>query len=198
MGQKLFLKGEKCFSPKCPFLKRPYPPGQKKKRRGGNLSEYGRELIEKQKMRNWYGLSEKQFKGYIKEILEKRGRVEDASLVLIRNLEKRLDNVIFRLGLASSRSQARQLVSHSQFLVDKKPVNIPSFQVKKGNEISLKEQKKGKEYFKKISLVAAKIQPPSWLIFDKEKMIAKVVAEPSFEDSGVPAEIHSIFEFYSR
>ncbi len=198
MGQKLFLKGEKCFSAKCPLLKRPYAPGERKKKRRGGISEYGKELIEKQKMKSWYGLSEKQFKIYVKEILNKRGKVEDASLTLIRKLEKRLDNVIFRLGLASSRTQARQLVNHNHFLINNKPVNIPSFQLKIGDEISLKEQKKGKRHFKRIMPVLAKIQLPSWLAFDKEKMIGKITGEPSFEDSGVPAEIHSIFEFYSR
>lgn len=199
-GEKLFLKGEKCLSPKCPLVKKPYPPGQKKKRRrrGGGLSEYGKELLEKQKMKLWYGISEHQFKNYVKEVLKKRGGIKDASLELIKKLEKRLDNVIFRLGLASSRAQARQIVSHSHFLVNKKPVNIPSYQVKKGDVISLKKQKTGKAYYKTVVLTLKQTEPPSWLKLDKEKLIGKVVEEPTLEDSGLPMEIPSIFEFYSR
>lgn len=198
-GEKLFLKGEKCFLPKCPVVKKPYPPGQKKKRRRGRgFSEYGKELLEKQKMRLWYGLSEHQFKNYVKEVLKRRGGVKDASLELIKKLEKRLDNVVYRLGLASSRAQARQLVSHSHFLVNKKPVNIPSYQVKKGDVISLKKQKIGKAYYKTVVLVLKQTEPPSWLKLDKEKLTGEVVEEPTLKDSGLPMEIPSIFEFYSR
>lgn len=196
-GQKLFLKGEKCFLPKCPIVKRPYAPGQKSRRRK-NVSEYGKELLEKQKMRAWYGISETQFKNYVKNILHNRGKVEDTSLELIRRLEKRLDNVVFRMGLTSSRKQARQLVNHSCFKVNNRPVNIPSFQVKKGDIVSLKDNKKEKEYFKKVVQILAKAQVPSWLKLDSKNISAEVVAEPTFDDSGVPAEISSIFEYYSR
>ena len=197
-NQKLFLKGEKCSSPKCPLLKRPYAPGQKAKNRRSPLSEYGKELMEKQKMRHWYGVSEKQFKGYVKDILDKRGKMEDTSLELVKKLEKRLDNVVFRSGLALSRVQARQLVSHSHFTVNGRAVDIPSFQVKKGDKIELKEQKKDKDYFKKISVTLKKVQVPSWLKLDISKMSIEIAGEPSFEDSGVPAEISAIFEYYSR
>lgn len=198
IGQKLFLKGEKCTSPKCPLIKKPYPPGIKGKRSRGRISDYGKELFEKQKMKNFYGISERQFKNYVKNVLKKRGKIEDTALELVKELEKRLDNVVFRLGLASSRRGARQLVSHSHFLVNGKPVNIPSYQVKKGDVISLREQKKGKSFFKRISLTLKKIQPPAWLKIDKEKIKGEVIEEPSLKDSGVPAEISSIFEFYSR
>jgi len=198
-GQKLFLKGEKCYSPKCPFLKKSYPPGQKsKKRRTRRLSEYGKELLEKQRVRYWYGLSEKQFANYVKDILNKRGEIQDTSLRLIRNLEKRLDNVVFKLGFAPSRKQARQLVNHGHFLVNGKSVNIPSYQVKKDDLISLKESKKKKKIFGKTSLNLSKVEIPKWLKMDKKKLEGKVVAEPSFEDAGVPAEIPAIFEYYSR
>lgn len=198
VNQKLFLKGEKCFSPKCPLLKKPYAPGQKAKKRRKGFSEYGKELIEKQKMRAWYGVSETQFKKYVNKVLTKRGKVKDASLELVKILEKRLDNVVFRLGFASSRAQARQLVTHRNFLINNRAVNIPSFQVKKGDVISLKEQKKEKTYFKKVSLKLAKTTPPSWLELDKKKGEGKVTGEPNFDEAGVPAEIPSIFEFYSR
>ncbi len=198
MNQKLFLKGEKCSSPKCPLIKRPYSPGEKPKKRRGGFSEYKKELLEKQKLRLWYGLSEKQFKIYIKKILKKRGREEDASSKLIKTLEKRLDNVVFRLGFASSRRQARQLVSHSNFLVNGKPVNVPSYQVRQGDVISLKEQKKKKAFFKKVLSSLKKNQPMSWLELDKEKLSGKVIGEPNIEETGAPAEVSSIFEYYSR
>jgi len=198
-GQKLFLKGDKCFSPKCPYTRRPYPPGQRaKRRRGGGISEYGKELIEKQKLRNYYGLSEKQFKKYIKEILEKRGKVEDTALELIKKLEKRLDNVVFRAGLAESRSQARQLVSHSHFLINKKSVNIPSYQVKKGDILLIKENKKDNTFFKRVSTTIQKAENPSWIKLNKEKVSAEISGEPSMDDLGAPVEISAIFEYYSR
>jgi len=149
-------------------------------------------------MRAWYGLSEKQFKIYIKDVLGKRARGEDASLGLIKKLEKRIDNVVFRLGLASSRKQARQAVSHNSFLVNGKPVNIPSYQVKKGDVISVKEQKKTNPFFKKIFSLIKKFQPVSWLQLDKANLSGKVIGEPNLEEANVPAEIHLIFEFYSR
>lgn len=117
MGVKLFLKGERCFTQKCQMVKKPYPPGKKGKRRPIPLSEYGRELKEKQKLKNLYNLKETQFKNYFKEVLKKRGKVENASDLLVKILESRLDNVVFRLGFTSSRKQARQLVSHGYFLV---------------------------------------------------------------------------------
>ncbi|MCD6500846.1 30S ribosomal protein S4 [bacterium] len=198
IGEKLFLKGEKCSSPKCPLVKKPYPPGQKTKKRKTGLSEYGKELREKQKLREWYGISERQFKKYIKEILAKRGKVKDTALELIKKLEKRLDNVVMRLGFASSRAQARQLINHSYFLVNGKPCNIPSFEVSKGDVVSLKKEKQSKPFLKELSVTLKKVQPPSWLSLNARKMEGKVIAEPSLTESGVPAETSSIFEFYSR
>ena len=197
-GKKLFLKGEKCFSPNCPLNKKPYPPGQRNKKRRRSRSEMGKELLEKQKMKNIYNLSEKQFKKYVNEVLRKRNRVEDAGLELIKKLESRLDNVIFRLGISFSRNQAKQLVSHSHFLVNGKPVNIASYQLKKGDIISLKEQKKKKQYYKEFSLKKNIPEPPSWLKFDRQKMEGKVIGIPSADDLQLPVEIHSIFEFYSK
>jgi len=136
-GVKLFLKGDKCLSPKCPMIKKAYPPGLRKRKSRSVFSEYAKELKEKQKLRNWYGLREKQFQKYVKEILAKRGKVENAGTLLIRTLESRLDNVVFQLGFAISRLQARQLISHRHFLVNDKVVNISSFLVKKGGGTSL-------------------------------------------------------------
>jgi len=198
LNQKLFLKGDRCSSPKCAFIKRPYAPGLQKKRRRSNLSEYGKELKEKQKLKRFYGLREKQFKKYIEAVLEKRGKVEDASLLLIDLLERRLDNVVFRLGLAKSRREARQLVSHSHFLVNEKPVNIPSFKVKKDDIVCLKETKKKKPVFQNFSSSLKNYQAPNWLKLDKSKLEGKVVGNPSAEEITSAVDIPSIFEFYSR
>lgn len=198
LGQKLFLKEKKCFSPKCPLLRKPYLPGKKGKRKAGGISEYGRELLEKQKLKTWYGVSERQFKNYIKEILSKRGRIEDAALELIKKLEKRLDNVVFRLGLAASRFQARQLVNHGHFFVNGKPINIPSYQLKKGDLVSIRPGKKNKTIFKNLKSILKEKHIPGWLQIDKEKLEGKVVGEPDLKEAGVPVEISAVFEFYSR
>ncbi len=196
--QKLFLKGEKCFSPKCPLIRKPYAPGEQNKKRRSKMSEYGKELMEKQKMRRWYGLSERQFKKYVETIMSRGGEIEDAGLALIKLLEKRLDNVVFRLGLAPSRRQARQIVSHSHFRVNGKAVNIPSYQVSAGDKIEVKETKKDKKYYKNLALSLKKVNTPSWLKLNPEKISGEITGEPSFEDSGAPVEVSSVFELYSR
>ncbi len=198
LGQKLFLKGERCFSQKCAMLKRAYAPGQQKKRRGGSSSAYKKSLNEKQTLKKWYGLSEKQFKRYVEETLAKMGKVDDVSAELIRKLEKRLDNVIFRLGFAKSRVQARQLVSHGYFLINGKSVDIPSYQVKKGDTISLKENKKAKGVFKDLAVELKRKEVPAWLSFDKNKLESKTIGDPNLDEVKAPAEIPLIFEFYSR
>ncbi|PIZ00900.1 30S ribosomal protein S4 [bacterium (Candidatus Gribaldobacteria) CG_4_10_14_0_8_um_filter_33_9] len=198
VSQKLFLKGEKCVSTKCSLIKKSYIPGIKSKKIRPGTSDYKKELMEKQKMKEFYGISEKQFKGYVKGILKKKGKVEDASLELIKKLEKRLDNIIFRLGFASSRAQSRQLVSHGYFLVNGRTLNISSCQIENHDIISFKEQKKGKMIFKEIVSVLKKKECPSWLKLDKETIKGEIVAEPSLESAGIPAEISSVFEFYSK
>jgi small subunit ribosomal protein S4 len=181
------------------MIRKPYPPGQKGKRRKvGGLSEYGKELAEKQKLKIWYNLDERQFKKYVKEVLAFRGKVEDATLLLIEKLEMRLDNVIFRLGFASSRIQARQLVSHGHFLVNGKKVNIPSFQLKKGDKISPHPRFLKSKFFKNLEPKLKKQKPPSWLFFNLEKLEAEVKNLPTVEEAAPPAEISSIFEYYSR
>lgn len=185
------------------MIKRPYAPGMKGKRRKGAPSEYGKELKEKQKLKWWYNLREAQFKKYVKEVLQKsknikRGDAVDAGKLLIKKLESRLDNVIFRLGLASSRSMARQLVSHGHFLVNNRSVNIPSFQVDKGDEIKVKPEKAKKKSFQNV-IQSAKKQPlPAWLQLNPQTLEAKVVEDPMVEPENLPAEISAIFEFYSR
>lgn len=197
LGQKIFLKGERCLSPKCSFIRRPYAPGSKKKRRSGSFSEFAKELKEKQKLRNYYGLGECQFRNYVKFVLQKRGQGGDATLLLLKELERRLDNVVFRLGFAKSRREAKQMVSHGYFLVNGKPVNISSFATKKGIDISFKENKKEKIIFKNLSSALKSYQAPKWLDLDKEKMEGKITAEPTAEDVN-NIDISSIFEFYSR
>lgn len=198
VGVKLFLKGERCLSPKCAIIKKPYSPGQKPKRRTRNISEYAKELREKQKMRNWYNLKEKQFKKYVKEVLDKPGKAEDAGELLIRGLATRLDNVIFRLGFASSRAQAKQLANHNHFLVNGKRVNIPSFQVKKGDVISLSEASRKKPIFKNIQIILKKTKAPAWIELNPEKLEGKIISMPTLAEAAPPAEIHSVFEYYSR
>jgi len=198
VGQKLFLKGERCFSAKCAMVKRAYPPGLEKKRKTGAPSAYKRALNEKQKLRNWYGLSERQFKQYVQKTLEKRGKVADIEQDLISKLERRLDSVVFYLGLAKSRAQAKQLVSHGCFLVNGKPVDIPSYETKKGDVIALKETKKKKAIFQEIAAQIKNKEIPKWLELDINKLVAKIKEEPLLAEVAPPAEIPIIFEFYSR
>jgi small subunit ribosomal protein S4 len=169
-----------------------------KKRRGGAASEYKKSLQEKQALKKWYGLGEKQFKRYVKEALSKMGKVNDVSAELVKRLETRLDNVVYRLGFAESRSSARQLVVHGHFLVNGKPVNIPSFIFKKGDVVSFKESKKKKPLFKNITELIKKKQPPVWLHFNKDKFEGKSIGEPTLLEVNLPVEISLIFEFYSR
>ncbi len=199
LGIKLFLKGERCFSQKCPMIKRPYPPGVTGKRRKRPLSEYGKELKEKQKLKNWYHLEERQFKKYVKGVLKKRGKVEDVGALLIIILETRLDNVIFQLGFTPSRLQARQLISHGQFLINDKKVDIPSYQVKKGDRINISPLSlQKKNIFKNLPTLLKKQRLPAWLELNLEKLEGKVLRFPALEEVMPPAELSSIFEFYSR
>ncbi len=198
LGQKLFLKGDRCFSAKCAMVRKAYAPGPQRKRRGGAPSEYKKSLEEKQTLKKWYGLSERQFKRYVKETLEKMGKVENVSNELIKRLETRLDNTIFRSGITGSRVHARQLVSHGFFLVNGKPVNIPSYNVKKGDIITIKESKKKRQIFKDLPSQLKRKETPLWLNMNKEVFELKSVGEPTLEEVNPPAEISLIFEFYSR
>jgi len=198
LGVKLFLKGDKCFSSKCPMVRKAYPPGLRGKRKIKALSEYGKELREKQKLKNWYNLKERQFRKYVKEVLEKRGRVKDTAVSLVKTLESRLDNVIFRLGFANSRVQAKQFISHGHFLVNGKSIDTPSYQLKKGDIVALKPQKIKKTIFQNLKNLLKKHKTPSWLELDAEKLEGKVIGEPTIEEVAPPVEISAIFEFYSR
>jgi len=197
-GTKLFLKGDKCLSPKCPMVRKPYAPGKKGKKRPRPLSEYGKELREKQKLKNWYNLQERQFRNYVRAALEARRKVEDTAALLIELLESRLDNVVFRLGFANSRAKSRQLVTHGHFWVNDKPIDVPSYKVKIGDKISLKPASAKKNAFKSLTAALKKYAPPSWLKLDAEKLEGKVQKLPTLEESAPPAEIASVFEFYSK
>ena len=178
----------------------PGQPGQAMgaRKKSKAASEYKKSLQEKQALKRLYGLSEKQFKKYVKDALGKIRKVENVSDELIKNLEKRLDNVVFRLGLAKTRAQSRQLVSHAYFLINGKPVNIPSFQVKKGDVIAIKESKKKKDVFKNVKETIKGMETPLWLNMNKESLQSSIVGEPSLAEVNTPVEISLIFEFYSR
>lgn len=199
LGQKLFLKGDRCVSQKCAAVRRPYPPGQKGKRRKSQLSEYGRQLGEKQKIRFSYGMGERQFKKYVKGCLAKSSKEGKGFIdFLVEKLESRLDNVVFRSGLANSRSGARFLVTHSHFLVNKKLADIPSYQIKRGDVISIKERSKTKPLFKDLVISLKKYQPPSWLELDRKNFEVKVIGTPNKDEASMPGDLQKVGEFYSR
>ncbi len=192
LGTNIFPKCEKAFA------RRPYIATPRKNRRSPGLSEYGKELKEKQKLKFLYNLKEKQFSNYVKNILARRSRVGDASAYLIKLLELRLDNVAYRLGFAATRQQSRQMVSHGHLMVNGRKITIPSYMVRSGDEISIRPQSKEKGLFKNMGLRLKNVQAPSWLELDKENFKAKVVADPSLAEAMPPVEISAIFEFYSR
>lgn len=193
-GQKLFLKGDRCYSDKCSVSRRTYPPGQHGQGRS-KASEYGLQLREKQKTKRHYGLLESQFKGYF-EMANKKQGVTGENLLSI--LETRLDNVVYRLGFGMSRAEARQLVRHGHFTVDGKKVNIPSYLVKPGMIVALKNKSRSLDKFKNNLEANSFRQPPKWLELDATNFLAKVVAEPTREDIDLPIEEHLIVELYSR
>lgn len=194
-GQKLFLKGDRCYTGKCSIDRRPAQvPGQHGKGRK-KLSEYALQHREKQKTRRYYGVLESQFAKYFEMASAKQGVTGEN---LLRILESRLDNVVYRLGLAMSRPEARQLVSHSHFTVNGKKVNIPSYLVKTGDVIALKESSRSSDKFKAIIEANASRVPPKWLDMDKNTFEAKVLNLPEREDIDLPVEEHLIVELYSK
>ena len=193
-GQKLFLKGDRCYTDKCGADRRPYPPGQHGQGRA-KTSEYGLQLREKQKAKRYYGVLESQFKGYYELAIKKKGKTGETLLAL---LESRLDNVVYRLGFAMSRAEARQLVLHGHFEVNGRKVNIPSFIVKPGMIIALKEKSRGLDKIKSVIEANSSRQPPKWLEYDANSLIAKVTALPSREDIDLPIEEQLIVELYSK
>jgi small subunit ribosomal protein S4 len=191
-GQKLFLKGERCYSTKCALEKRNYAPGQHGQSRK-KMSEYGLQLREKQKAKRFYGLLETQFRNLFDKAAKRKGMTGENLLIM---LESRLDNVVFRMGFASSRKEARQLVNHGHFTVNGKKVDIPSFEVKAGDVIKVKEKSTSSPKFKEIKEMT--ISVPSWITVDVDKLEGKVVALPKREDIDTPIEEHLIVELYSK
>lgn len=195
-NQKLFLKGDRCYTGKCAADRRPaQPPGQHGKGRGRKLSEYGLQLREKQKARRYYGVLESQFNKYFEIAASKKGITGEN---LLRILESRLDNVVYRLGMAMSRPEARQMVGHGHFSVNGKKVNIPSYLLKAGDVIALREKSRSSDKFKTVIEVNASRVPPKWLDFDRNTFEAKVLNLPDREDIDLPVEEHLIVEYYSK
>jgi len=193
-GQKLFLKGDKCYMDKCPADLRPYPPGQHGQGRT-KTSEYGLQLREKQKAKRYYGVLESQFRGYFNMASKRKGKTGENLLAI---LETRLDNTVYRLGFAMSRAEARQLVLHGHFLVNGRKVNIPSFLVRPGMIISLKEKSRNLDKIKSVIEANTSRVPPKWLEYDANAMIAKVSTVPEREDIDIPIEEQLIVELYSK
>ena len=191
-GQKLFLKGERCYSSKCAIERRNYAPGQHGQARK-KMSEYGVQLREKQKAKRFYGVQETQFRNLFDKAAKKTGKTGENLMVL---LETRLDNVVFRLGFAASRKEARQLVTHGHFTVNGKKADIPSMEVKAGDVIAVKEKSQSSPKFKEIKEMS--ITVPAWMAVDVNKLEGKVVAMPRREDIDTPIAEHLIVELYSK
>jgi len=193
-GQKLFLKGDRCYTEKCALNRRAYAPGMHGQGRS-KISEYGTQLREKQKAKRYYGVLESQFRNYFELASKKKGKTGENLLSL---LETRLDNVVYRLGFAMSRAEARQLVIHGHFTVNGRKVNIPSYLVKPGMVVAVKEASRSLDKFKSSVEANSFRQPPKWLEYDAANMTAKVVSEPAREDIDLPIEEQLIVELYSK
>jgi small subunit ribosomal protein S4 len=201
-GEKLYLKGERCFTPKCAFEKRSFAPGQhgKTSGRGGSAtrtgqSDFARQLRAKQKARRIYGVLERQFRRYYETALGRRGLT---GLNLLQILESRLDNVVFRLGFASSRSQARMLVTHGHFTVNGRRTDVPSMLLKEGDEIAVRDGSAKLTYFKDLPAVAEKRTSPAWLSRDLKKMAGSVARMPERAEIEGALNEQLIVEYYSR
>ncbi len=191
---KLYLKGDRCFSDKCGVVRHAYPPGEHGQARQ-KFSEYGQQLREKQKARRIYGIKEKQFRRYFKEADRRRGVTGE---ILLQLLESRLDNVIFRLGLARSRAEARQLIVHGHYEVNGRKVDIPSYLVRAGDVVAVRENRKSKPVFKEIAETREQQGTPDWLEVDHEKLQGRILRIPMRDEIDVPVVEHLIVELYSR
>jgi len=194
-GEKLFLKGERCLTPKCAIIKRNYAPGFHGPKGHKRLSDYGLQLAEKQKAKKFYGLFEKQFRLTFEKAAKKKG---DASKNFLRLLEMRLDNVVYRLGWAPSRALARQLVTHGHFLLNNRKNNVPSATVKLGQAITVKKTSANNRYFKNLTEKIKKANRPSWLNLEASDLSAKVLHEPHDADLPQNLNVQMIIEYYSK
>jgi len=193
-GIKLFLKGDRCYSDKCAFERRDYAPGEHGHRRQ-KFTDYGVQLREKQKLRRIYGLLERQFRGYFARADRQKG-ITGTNLLLL--LERRLDNMVFRLGFASSRNEARQLVLHNHFTVNGKKVNIPSYLVEVGDIIEVREKSRNIARIREAMETVVRRGIPAWLELDKENFRGVVKALPAREDLTMPVQEHLVVELYSK
>jgi len=197
-GEKLFLKGERCFSPKCSFDKRDYAPGQHGRnmsRRRGRESDYGRQLRAKQRARRVYGVLERQFSRYYKVALQRRGLT---GLNLLQILESRLDNVVYRMGFASSRAEARVMVTHGHFIVNGRRTDIPSMLLRGGDDLYVRESSRKLTYFKNLSDLVEKRNAPAWLERDAKTLAGKVGRLPERSEIDGTLNEQLIVEYYSR
>ena len=192
---KLFLKGDRCFKEKCAVERRNFPPGQHGTRRGRRTLGYGLQLREKQKVKRIYGVLESQFRNYFEEADRRKGITGENLLVM---LEKRLDNVVYSLGFASSRAQARQFVRHGHVLVDGRKITIPSYQVKAGQALTVKEASRKNPFIRSSVETARGRGIPDWLELDAENVSGKVLRLPTREDIKLPIQEQLIVELYSR
>jgi small subunit ribosomal protein S4 len=193
-GAKLFLKGTRCYTKKCSFERRPTPPGQHGVRRR-KVGDFGLQLREKQKIRRVYGVLERQFRNYFREAQTHQGVTGEW---LLRSLELRLDNVVYRMGLASSRAQARQLVGHGHLAVNGRPTNIPSFQLKPGDRVEVREGRRSREPFKLAKETLKSHQAPDWLTVDAATLSGIISASPSRDQMPLDLNEQLVVEFYSR
>ncbi|MBP7176675.1 MAG: 30S ribosomal protein S4 [Thermoclostridium sp.] len=194
-GQKLFLKGERCYTNKCSVDRRPYAPGMHGQNNRKKVSEYGVQLREKQKAKRFYGILESQFRRYYEMSMRKKGVTGE---ILLQLLESRLDNVVHRMGYGSSRDESRQLVTHGHFFVNGRRVSIPSYLVKPGDEIIVAESSRKSTRFKDILDITGSKVVPKWLEVDQENLKGKVVSLPAREDIDLPIQEHLIVELYSK
>ncbi|MBI2064139.1 MAG: 30S ribosomal protein S4 [Candidatus Yanofskybacteria bacterium] len=201
LGERLLLKGERSLSPKSAIVKKPYPPGMHgpiKSKRPKKLSEYGQQLKSKQKVRNTYRILEKQFKNNVKAVLD--AKKDNPYEAIMNKLEYRLDNIVYRLGIAQSRDQARQLVNHGHILVNGRKVSVPSYGTKIGDEIKIREGSKKSTFF--TTLVPqwlAKYKTQAWVEIDKTQIVGRIKGHPSMDESGInPNDLQAIIEYYSR
>ncbi|MCF8082148.1 MAG: 30S ribosomal protein S4 [Deltaproteobacteria bacterium] len=192
---KLYLKGDRCYGDKCAFERRAYAPGQHGQRRGGKVSDYRIQLREKQKVKRIYGVLEKQFRGYYYRADKQKGITGTTLLML---LESRLDNVIYRMGFAVSRNQARQLVRHNHFLVNNRKVNIPSYRVKPGDVIEIKEKSRKVPQLMEAMETVVRRGVPEWMEVDKDQFRGTLKALPNREDLTMPIQEQLIVELYSK
>ncbi len=193
-GEKLMLKGDRCFTPKCAVERRPRPPGKSAGSRR-RLSDRGNQLKEKQKARYTYELMERQFRRFFGIAEKQTGNTGNTLMIL---LERRLDNVVFRLGLADSRSQARQLVTHGHILINDRITNVPSALVKQGDKVSWKEGSKKSEYYKMLAERIESKVLPNWLSLDKANLVGQVISLPTPADVDAKFSSKAIIEYYSR